>query len=125
MELHLLEAIAVAAEWWRGNYNSQWSSLRVKYEQIQGYQKIILNQYKPISKFCLCFIVSKALFTSKYRYYEPGFLSSIWLIQMSKGTTFIASEFHSKMNGPFACVYKQLYTNKNFLNFDIKPRLTF
>ena len=54
MELHLLEAIAVAAEWWRGNYNSQWSSLRVKYEQIQGYQKIILNQYKPISKFCLC-----------------------------------------------------------------------
>ena len=41
MELHLLEAIAVAAEWWRGNYNSQWSSLRVKYEHIQGYQKII------------------------------------------------------------------------------------
>ena len=54
MELHLLEAIAVAAEWWRGNYNSQWSSLRVKYEHIQGYQKIILNQYKPIFKFCLC-----------------------------------------------------------------------
>lgn len=120
MELHLLEAIAVAAEWWRGNYNSQWSSLRVKYEQIQGYQKIILNQYKPISKFCLCLPDQIGI-----KYYEPGFLSSIWLIQMTKGTTFIASEFHSKMNGPFACVYKQLYTNKNFLNFDIKPRLTF